>query len=245
MIPIGMAEAESLDLPGPEYPNSPLTNVVFEIRFPGEPAIECHRDQFFAVARDEFPSVYVPKLQPGEAVALSPYHFRRSDGSALLTALNLFAYNTVTYPGFDRFRVEVLRWISVFAEQFKIGKLTRTGLRYINVVRYPPTEQFPVSSFFDVTVKLGMMESAAFNKFALSAVIPTSSGGQLTVQIHEVPDGNGEPAIVLDFDYAMAGDLHVSRIEEYLDNSHAETKRLFEGLLTDKYRNFLRGEGLE
>lgn len=68
----------------------------------------------------------------------------------------------------------------------------------------------------------------------------------MTVQIQEVENGAGAtPALMLDFDYAMAGELHVSHVAQYLDDSHAETKRLFEGLLTEKYRNFLRGEGLE
>ncbi len=242
-----MAEAPQLDLPGPEYPNSPLAGVVFEIRFRGEPAIECHRDKFFEEARAEFPQVFVPNLNPGDAAALAPYHFKREDQSAsLLTALNLFAYQTVTYPGFPRFRVEALKWVGEFARQFHIGKLTRTGLRYTNIVPYPPTEGFPVSSFFDVNIKLGMLESSRFHKFQLAAVIPTDSGGQLTVQVQEVENGvSATPSIMLDFDYAMAGELHVSDVAKYLDDSHAETKRLFEGLLTEKYRNFLRGEGLE
>src|SRR6266498_1011946 len=189
-----MADAGQLDLPGPEYPNSPLASVVFEVRFPGEPAIECHRDEFFRSARDEFPHVFVPKLMAGEAVALSPYHFKRADGTAsLLTALNLFAYHTVSYTRFPRFRAEGLRWVRGFAEQFGIRKFNRTGLRYTNVIRYPPTEQFPVSAFFDVNVKLGVLESANFNKFSLAVVIPTNIGGKLTVQINEAePGGGGE-----------------------------------------------------
>jgi hypothetical protein len=80
------------DFPRPEYPNSPLEAVVFEIRFPGEPAIECHRDQFFTDARDEFPRVFVPTLKAGKAAALSPYRFQREDeSSSLLTAMSLFA----------------------------------------------------------------------------------------------------------------------------------------------------------
>jgi hypothetical protein len=71
------------------YPNAPLQGVVFEIRFPGEPAIECHRDQFFQMVRQEFPQVLVPKLREGDAAALTPYHFVSEDNSrALLTAVD-------------------------------------------------------------------------------------------------------------------------------------------------------------
>lgn len=233
--------------PRPDYPNSPLAGVVFEIRFPGEPAIECHRDEFFAMARTEFPTVLVPKLQPGEAVALSPYRFQRTDNSAsLMTALNLFAYQTSQYPGFPSFKHDALRWVTVFGKHFEIGRLSRTGLRYTNIIPYAPDEVFPVADFLDISVKLGAVESRNFSRFQLSAVIPTASG-QLTVQIQEMEsvDGIGS-AIFLDFDFAMSGgELHIDRVEEYLEASHTETKRLFEGLLTSRYRSFLRGEGLE
>lgn len=241
-----MTEVSPDNLPGPEYPNSPLEGVVFEIRFPGEPAIECHRDEFFAAARAEFPVIRVPKVQPGEAVALSPYHFERADGSAsLLTALNLFAYQTKEYPGFHRFRAEAIRWVRVFAEHFRIGRVNRTGLRYTNVIPYAPSEPFPVSNFLDAEIRLGVVRSSSFGRFSLAAVIPSGKNGVLTVQINEVESKTQESAILLDFDFAMAGDLHISNLETYLDGSHDETKRLFEGLITEKYRSFLKGEGLE
>lgn len=240
-----MAEVTS-EVPQPEYPNSPLQSVVFEIRFPGEPAIECHRDKFFHQARNEFPRVLVPKLQAGEAVALSPYQFQRDDGSAtLLTALNLFAFLTPAYPGFPRFRHDVLSWTRIFAELYAIGRLTRVGLRYTNVIPYAPSEAYPVGNFLDITLRLGVVESALAG-VALSAVMPTSSGGVLTVKIERVESElDRSPGILLDFDHAFVGDLHVNNVERYLDDSHTETKRLFEGLLTDAYRRFLRGEGLE
>jgi uncharacterized protein (TIGR04255 family) len=241
-----MAEVTE-DFPRPEYPNSPLEAVVFEIRFPGEPAIECHRDQFFTDARNEYPRVFVPTVRAGTASALSPYKFQREDeSSSLMTAMNLFAYQTTEYPGYARFRHEALKWVRVFGSRFNLARLNRTGLRYTNIIRYTPGEQFPVTSYLDVAVRLGVVESANFERFSLSAVIPTASGGMLTVQIREVVSDTDEPAILLDFDYALQGvDLHIDNVEKYLDDSHAETKRLFEGLLTPTYRSFIRGEGLE
>jgi uncharacterized protein (TIGR04255 family) len=233
----------SESFPRPEYPNSPLQRVVFEIRFPGEPSIECHRDDFFSVVREEFPRVLVPKLQPGAAAALSPYHFQRIDETAsLLTALNLFAYLTSTYPGFAKFKHEVLKWVGEFGKRFNLDGLTRTGLRYTNIIPYAPGEAFPVTNFLNVGVTLGAVESSRFSQFSLSAVIPIASGRMLTVQVQE---DEALSAIVLDFDFAILGDdLKIADVERYLDDSHRETKLLFEGLLTSGYRSFLRGEGL-
>ncbi|MCK5244887.1 MAG: TIGR04255 family protein, partial [Desulfobacterales bacterium] len=43
------------------YPNSPLVEVVCEVRFPGELAIECRRDEFYEKIRDRYPTILFPK----------------------------------------------------------------------------------------------------------------------------------------------------------------------------------------
>jgi uncharacterized protein (TIGR04255 family) len=52
------------------YKNAPLLEAIFEIRFPGEPAIECHRDVFFEKVRKIYPKILVPKLISGQPIAL-------------------------------------------------------------------------------------------------------------------------------------------------------------------------------
>jgi uncharacterized protein (TIGR04255 family) len=49
-------------------------------------------------------------------------------------------------------------------------------------------------------------------------------------------------AILLDFDYAIQSDLAFDKIEAYLEESHSVTKHMFEGMITDEYRNYIRGE---
>lgn len=224
------------------YPNSPLRGVVFEIRFPGEPAIECHRDLFFDAVREHFPQVLVPKLREGEAAALTPYHFQSADNSAaLLTAMNLFAYRTNTYPGFAGFRAETLRWLKAFTGVFPIDKLNRTGLRYTNVIPFPPGQGFPIEHYLKLQLHLGGEQVTRFDQFFLTSRILVGEGS-LTMQVGHADEGGD--AIVLDFDFAKEGELRIADIEEYLEQSHQETKKLFEGLLTDEYRSYMRGEEL-
>lgn len=225
------------------YPNSPLQGVVFEIRFPGEPAIECHRDRFFELVREQFPQVLVPMIREGEAAALAPYHFQNAGNSAaLLTALNLFAYRTSEYAGYDAFRAEFLHWLTAFTSVYQINKLTRTGLRYTNVIPFPPGKGFPIEQYLKVQMHLGGRQIERFDQFLMTTRIPVSAGS-LTIQIgHDAVHGGD--AIVLDFDFAREHDLVIAEIEKYLDQSHQETKKLFESLLTDEYRAYLRGEEL-
>jgi uncharacterized protein (TIGR04255 family) len=225
------------------YPNSPLREVVFEIRFPGEPAIECHRDQLFDRVRGEFPNVLVPKLQPGQAVALVPYHFQSEDGlRSFMTALNLCAYRTSAYVGFSAFKGEVLKWMGLFRELFPIDRMNRTGLRYINAIPYGLTK-VPLKRLFRFGLQLGDVVPEEFSRFLLITEIP-GRVGSITLQMG-VAEEQGEDVLVLDFDFETTGELHFSDLEQYLEVSHAETKRLFEGLLTDEYRTYLRGETLK
>ncbi len=226
------------------YPNSPLQGVVFEIRFPGEPAVECHRDQFFEDVRKEFPQVLVPKLQEGAAAALSPYHFQSADGTkALLTALNLFAFRTSQYPGYAAFKDEALRWCRLFATRFSIDKLSRTGLRYTNVIPYPPGQGFPLHRFLQIQMSLGGGTMDRLENLYITSRMPAANGA-LTLNVGSIKGEQGEDAILLDFDFARTEGLRFAEIERHLDESHDETKQLFESLLTHEYRSYMRGEEL-
>ncbi|MDX9736292.1 MAG: TIGR04255 family protein [Thermoanaerobaculia bacterium] len=223
------------------YPNAPVREVVFEIRFPGEPAVECRRDKLFELVRQDFPNVQVPA--PGPAVAghsaLLPYKFAATNGSrSLLCALNLFAFSSSLYPGFRPFRDEALRYLGLFQEVVPLGRLSRTGLRYVNVIPLPPGS--PVHELLDVSLSLGSYTPGELRNLALSLEIPRPSG-TLTMRLGPLA-GSDQPMLVLDFDYAKTGDLDVAHLPEYLQESHDETKRLFEGLITQSYRAYLEGE---
>lgn len=226
------------------YPNAPLVEAVFEIRFPGEPAVECRRDQFFERVRSDYPTVLVPKVQAGQAPALGPYHFKRPDGQAsVMSAINRFAFSAKKYEGFRLFKEETLRLLQIFAETFKIGKLNRTGLRYINVIPFVREgDVFPLANYLNVSVKLPLAFPEKSKYLSVSFVAQTGIGS-VTTRIEPLlaEDGSHE-AILLDFDYAMETDLHIRDIERYLDESHRHTKDMFEQVITDSYRQYLKGE---
>ncbi len=227
-----------------QYPNQPLIDVAFEIRFPGDPAVECRRDEFFSLVRDKYPNVYVPKLQAGDAPALALYHFKQEDGQAtIMTAINKLAYSTKQYPGFDAFKTEVLRIVELFGANFKIGKLTRTGLRYINAIPFVPKGgSIPLREYLKVEFNLPPPVKDDFKTLNFTFASPIGNG-IITMRIeHMLAEDKSHEAILLDFDYAMQNELAFDKIESYLIESHAVTKQMFESMITDEYRNYIRGE---
>lgn len=227
-----------------QYPNQPLIDVAFEIRFPGDPAVECRRDEFFRLVRDKYPKVYVPKLQPGDAPALALYHFKEEDDQAtIMTAINKLAYSTKKYPGFDAFKEEVLRIVAIFGTTFKVEKLTRTGLRYVNAIPFvPKAGRIPFREYLKVGFQLPPPAIDNFTTMNFTFASPVGNG-TITARIeHMLAEDRSHEAILLDFDYAMQADLVFGKIGAYLEESHSVTKQMFEGMITDEYRNYIRGE---
>lgn len=230
---------------GALYPNAPIQEAVFEIRFPAEPAIECHRDEFYELIRSDYGVVHVPKVKSGDAPALEFYKFSRADDSAtVMVTLNRVAYSVKRYEGFQVFKKEASRLIGLFGKTFRIGSLKRTGLRYIDMIDVVRDgAEMPIANFLNVGVRLPENFPGHVMQFEV-AVVSQTPGGSVTTRIQPVrSEDQKKEAILLDFDYAKEGDgLSITKLDEYLEESHRHTKEMFEQLITPSYRQYLKGE---
>lgn len=226
------------------YKNTPLVETVFEIRFSGEPAVECNRDKFYDKLRDVYPKVSVPKALQGTALALQPYSFDDNDGnSGVRTSINSMAVYTKQYKSFPKFKEETMRVFSIFGELFTIQKLNRTGLRYINVIPFTRTKNtMPMNDYLNIDIRLPDPISTDFKDLNLIFISETA-GGMITTRIEPaVSQDKSQEVIILDFDYAKVKDLDFGSIGKYLDESHQHTKEFFHALITDNYKKVMRGE---
>lgn len=229
------------------YPNSPLVEVIFEIRFPGEPVVECRRDIFYELVRKDYSKVLVPPTKEGSFVALEPYRFEKDDGSSgIMLAMNKFSYYSRKYPGFDQFKTEALKLIGKFRKAYpKITKLNRTGFRYVNIIPFTREEGLiPIEQFLKVGLKVPSVIPEKYNKISIG-FISEADGDSVTTRVETMTtaDQTGE-AMLLDIDYAKEKKLSIGSVKTYIDNSHKCARQLFEDLITDNYRMFLRGESL-
>jgi len=188
--------------------------------------------------------VYAPKLQPGDAPALALYHFKQDDEQAtIMTAINKLVCTTKKYTGFEAFKEEVLRIATIFGNTFKIEKLTRTGLRCVNAIPFvPKAGSIPLREYLKIGFQLPPPATDKFTtmNFTFASAV---GNGTINARIEHVMAGDkSHEAILLDFDYAMQEDLVFGKIETYLEESHSVTKQMFEGMITDEYRNYIRGE---
>ncbi len=232
----------------PIYSKAPLIETIFEIRFPGNPSVECHRDEVYQEFQESFPVVNVPiKIPPGSSLATAPYQFQSEDGkNTIMISINALAYSTKSYEGFDRFKKQTMQLINFFGKRFGIKNLKRTGLRYINVIPFTrESGAIPVSRFLNMSVSLPQSVPNAFKDFTL-VFNSIMKSGLLTTRIDSATDkSNSTEALVVDFDYAREKEIPFNSIDKCMDESHHETKVFFEELITKEYKNVMMGEVIE
>ena len=233
------------------YPNSPLVEVVFEIRFPGEPMVECRRHEFYDHVRSDYPRVLVPQIKAEGFPALEPYRFEKANGSAgIMLAIDKFAYYARKYPGYEEFKEELLKLASKFDKLFHLSNLKRTGWRYINIIPYTRENgSIPLKRFFNFDLYLPRRELITqidapeqYENLSIT-LISRIDNYSITTKLESIISSDGSrEALLLDFDCAKSKDLLFSKTETYIEESHRIARNLFESLITDSYRKYLRGE---
>lgn len=226
------------------YPNSQLAEVVFEARFSGIPAIECQRHLLYEKVREAYPMVFVPQVKDGDFPALKAQRYANEDQSgAILHSINSFGYSSKVYPGFDSFKKELLRIFDIFRELFGIEKLNRIGWRYINLVPYAKADGvIPIEQFF----KLGLTlpdSSSEYENLGIKLTAKLKRGHvNLVIEGMESKAKDGKEVLLFDIDYFKTEDLTAANIEDYINEGHKYSRQLFEDLITDNYRQYLKGK---
>lgn len=228
------------------YPNSPLAEVVFELRFPGEPAVECRRDEYYATIRSDFPYVWVPDVEVGKPPALQPYQFKsEGDAQTVMAAINRFAYSTKRYGGFACFKPRALELAGGFCDRFGIRKLSRIGLRYINIIPFVrDVGRIPWQQYFTVRMNLPANAFDCLTSVNI-AYEAKCDAGTITTRIACVRSGEADEAFLLDFDFAKTESATTAGLSAAIQEAHDETKRVFQEIVSDQYKSVMRGEAIE
>lgn len=230
---------------GELLPNAPLERAVFEVRFPGEPAVEGKRHEFFEKIRDEFPKVYVPRAKEGTSPSLQHYQFRNeTETENLAVAINSFYYICFKYQGFKSFKSRFLKYFQIFTEIYPLRKLSRTGLRYIDHI--PILRErgiIPLADYLNFGFRIP--DSIPENLELIQASFTTElTEGKLHlgIQYQQVEEPVKREVLVLDFDHFFEEEIAPSEVESYIDASHRWTKKIFLDLVSEKYLAIMKGE---
>lgn len=226
------------------YKNPPLIESVFEIRFPGNLSIECKRDLFYNKIKNIFPQILIPQITNAKAPALEPYRFQdKNDSKGIMVGINKIAFYCKKYKGFEYFKEDVLKYFTIFNGLFKITKLNRIGLRYINMIPViREKEILPFHHYLNIEINLHNITSDNFKDLSIILTTPVNNGNITTRIKSATSEDKTKEAIILDFDYSKEMNLNFKSIEKYLNESHKHTKFFFESLITKDYKKYMDGE---
>jgi len=218
----------------------PLVEVIFEIRFPAELSIECKKDEYYEKIRNNYSSIYVPTITSPEPYPLKTYEFKNNEETEMLRfSINRFSVHSYVYKSFNWFKERASKYSKLFCKMFKIDVLRRTGLRYINHINLLPSpdEILPIDQVLNVGMKLPEAIPPNIKDINLQFLTKFDQGDLRVLIRHERITGEAyEERIVLDLDYFLTNGLHADGIDKYLDLSHANTKKVFEALITESYK---------
>ncbi len=224
------------------YPNSPLAEVVCEIRFPPDLAIDNHIHEFQQQLKAEYPRLTVSKgAAPPQT--WTHYRFEGAEGTVgVIVAADKLARYEKSYTGHKNFIRMFFEVFGVFKKIFPVRQLDRVGWRYINVIPYIRQDGLvPLENFLNIKVLYG---DAPAKHLKLDVTLESKLGdGSLTTKLSTLQEqGSDREALLLDFDYALTQGLRLDRLRSYVQKAHSTTRHTFESMITDAYRDFLRGE---
>ena len=231
------------------YPNQPLSDVACEVRFPGEMQIECNRHLFWDQIRSDYPKIMVPFAKDGHPPALQHYRFRSETGNRTVAiALNSLVYSEGKYRGHKLFIAEFVRLVELFRATYpKISKPNRVGWRYINHMTFSREGGLtPVGRLVKLIPKLPLNMFAATNTIDFQWT-GKFEGATVTLRLANVErkDLPGQEALLLDIDYGLdSPHLTWEEVPARVETARWVARDIFEQMITDDYRKYLKGESL-
>jgi len=240
------------------YANSPLIEVICQLRFPtilsigaSEPA------QFQEAIRADFPR-YVARQeqQPARMVngkveqvpPVTNYNFISADG---LWKVNLtkdfIALSTLRYPRWEEFAQKLDKVLATFIQLYHPAFFQRLGLRYVNAFSRKRLglegelwDDLIESPFIGVLSEPDVDETAVTKN---SLDVETTLAQGCRMKLHAGPGllGGGkqdpEPKFILDGDFSISGrDIPFGEIAEDLNTLHTYAVRLFNAATTQELK---------
>lgn len=233
------------------FPNAPLVEVAFEVRF--APLLQAVKDisGFQALIRDDYPNIaegtrypFPPTPSTEEGTVDKLWEFTSSvEDRVIKVAINSFVLSWKDYTTFEDFSKEILQRTGDFCKVNSIDKFTRTGLRYINHIKFASDD--------------------AHDKLKRYIVLPIDTYGRdinqvfihrnetrfrvendlLTVRtafFERDEKSPTEATCILDFDCYRDKPIALSDLPQTLDKFHHHIQLQFLSQIREEYKNIMR-----
>lgn len=232
----------------PRLPNSPLTEVVCQLRFDGRLELLAKWGTIQEDLRASFPLLQLPLVRSGESPLLQPMHLATADSAmSVMLALNSVALSTRRHTTYLEFREQFARVVAAFTRHVQIPTINRVGLRYLNLLP-PRFSAAPSAGQLHPCLRLRASGWSALEQ-------PLSEPAQFVaichheqvkirvalVQLAEQPFG-AQGVVQLDLDAFQDQPTPAKDLWDVVEATHAAIDDTFFSLVTPEYLKFLKGE---
>ena len=198
----------------------PLTSASIEIRFPGDARIDSLRGLFQQAIRNEFPLLFLPRLEAGDFPSLLDYRFSNEARTRSLdVALHSFVYTSEVYPGWHSFLKEFLGYWHLLDTELTISDYTRIAIRYEN--RFPREWKLFLDSEHLPSYMAALKDDSSFYRSLIS--LPKGSH-ELLVSVYKP---QGEEALQVDYDAFVTQPSTADQLQEILAMLHTTVEAEF------------------
>jgi uncharacterized protein (TIGR04255 family) len=237
------------------YKNPPIIQALCEYSFePTQPWDWTIPGLFYSEVKNEFPkkreqNVLQVELQVGPNVippavkgGTASVQFLTEDEKTLIQVGPdaVAAHRLRPYTGWDNFKPTILRAVEAYTNVAKPGGIRRLGLRFINRIEIPGTNEVRIEDYLLATPKVPEEIPQTFGSWAQRVEIPYSQvGGVLILQSGSVRADERKIAVfMLDIDFVTAVNqpLPLGEAEKRLEIAHTEVERAFETCITNEAR---------
>ncbi len=243
--------------PRSQLPNSPLVEVVYEVKFPGDFALIDGLARIQNELRVEFPKLLVPNAAPGEAPSLQHYRFASADlQNTVGVALNSIIVSTKCYTVFPAFESLVTRVLEIIHGVHEPPEFRRLGLRFVNLLPLIPGSLEGIHPWLKIGASLpDVVGGKLVEPAQCSFVLERDGGSRLRITCgpaQAAAQSPGGPSIgkypmavdgfLLDLD-AFVLDATAGEDLAFLPRAHHIIDSTFFGLLSDAGVAALEGRG--
>ena len=242
------------------YPESPVSEVVFGMRFSSEmPWYPTLPGLFYNEIRGEYPLKDKKILE--EYVHDSGKSNRNNSPRIVKTEFSVFwsddrrSYIQLSpnfiavvvyspYPGWDAVRGKIKRAITAYNRLHEISRIERIGLRYLDRLPLPQGVE-AISDYLSFRPETGKGFGKLPVSFQIECDFPFSDGRDIC-RINLKPENRDsdqdEANIILKIDYFLSseGAIFNDEVMDWLDYSHEQIHMVFDSCITKKMNEYLK-----
>ncbi len=246
-----------------QYPSSPITEAMCEIRYTPAAAWDLTiPGLFYERIKEDFPKRVQDKgvettisLVGGgvQTVPVERLRFAKDDDSAFIQVADnaLIVSLAAPYPGWESFLSMITQASATYQDVAHPSLTVHAGLRYINRITVP-SELFNLSDYFrfypyaNFSLDSGSTSPTEPASFFIGMQIPRhDTRDVLQIQFAPlVPPSPDQVSFYLDLDYRLMVPNHIeiAQLREWLEEAHSTIEAAFEGCITNKLREAFEKE---